>query len=77
MQTFLHVSSIVILLGSLAAARAQSSPWYFNAEQMDAAYQYQRNYGQRLRNLLNPHDCYYGKAEFMAQFRGKTFCSSL
>jgi hypothetical protein len=76
MQKFLHACNIVMLLGSLATAFAQSSPWYFDAEQIDTAYRYQRNYGQRLRRPLNPQDCYYGKTEFPAHFRGQQFRAS-
>ena len=33
------------------------SSWYFTAEEVEAAYQYQQNYGERLRAPLRAADC--------------------
>jgi hypothetical protein len=72
----LRACAFSILIGYAGPAFAESNPWYFTASEIEAAYRYQRNYGQRLQNSLNPHDCYYGKPEFLAQFRGRQFSVS-
>jgi hypothetical protein len=45
------------------------SPWFFNAEEIGAAYQYQENYGLRIRHPLPAEACIDGKAEFVATYR--------
>jgi hypothetical protein len=65
----------------LSAAMTSTSParsadteyrfdgWYFTAEQVEAAYQYQENYGERLRFALPAGECLMGKQEFVAPYR--------
>src|SRR5687767_5244855 len=69
----LHACAFSILIGYAGLAFAERNPWYFTASEIDAAYRYQYNYGQRLRSSLDPRDCYYGKPEFLAQFRRRQF----
>jgi hypothetical protein len=65
--------SVVIVLVLAGEASAIDNSWYFTAEQIEVAYRYQQNFGKRLRSPLKPHDCYYGKTEFVAQFPGTVF----
>jgi hypothetical protein len=65
----------------LAAAMTSTSParsadteyrfdgWYFTAEQIEAAYHYQENYGERLRFALQAGECLMAKEEFFAAYR--------
>ena len=64
---------VVILLSLVGKGAVVENSWYFTAEQIAIAYRYQENFGQRLRNPVKPHDCYRGKNEFVASFRGKEF----
>ena len=46
--------------------------WYFSAAEIGAAYQYQENYGVRMRNPLPAHVCVFGKADFVTTYRQTT-----
>ena len=70
--------SIAVLLGMLAvgpSARAADneddaySRWYFTAYEVEAAYQYQQNYGERLRAPLRAGECVFRNVEFSANYR--------
>ena len=65
-------SALAILLWIGGTALAGDS-WYFTASQIEIAYRYQQHFGRRLSHPLKPQDCYYGKAEFVAEYQGKTF----
>jgi hypothetical protein len=67
-----YASGLVILLWIGSAALASDS-WYFTASEIEIAYRYQQHFGRRLNHPLKPQDCYYGKAEFTAEYQGKTF----
>ena len=45
------------------------STWFFSAAEIGAAYQYQENYGSRMRNPLPAQGCLFGKADFAASYR--------
>jgi hypothetical protein len=45
------------------------STWFFSAQEIGAAYQYQENYGNRMSNPLAAHDCMAGKADIAASYR--------
>lgn len=45
------------------------STWFFSPAEIGAAYQYQENYGSRMRNPLPAHSCMFGKADFDASYR--------
>jgi hypothetical protein len=45
------------------------STWFFSAAEIGAAYQYQENYGSRVRNPLPAQGCLFGKADFTASYR--------
>ena len=61
--------AVMIANADRCAGRSAASPWFFNAEEIGAAYQYQENYGLRIRNPLPAEACMYGKADFMATYR--------
>ena len=61
-----------IVAGSLplsASAEDRYDSWYFTPEQVNAAYQYQENYGERLRFALPARECLMGKQDFVAAYR--------
>jgi hypothetical protein len=47
--------------------------WYFTAGEVGAAYQYQENYGERLRNPLRAADCLFRDGEIDAQQNNRRF----
>jgi len=60
----------MILSATSAAAQFSRDSWYFSAAEIGAAYQYQENYGGRMRNPLPAFGCMTGKADFAASYRG-------
>ena len=69
--------TLLLLRASLTStsgdAFAVDSIWYFTADEIEIAYRYQQNFGQRLGHPLKARDCYFGKPDFVASFRGKEF----
>ncbi len=65
------VISLAMIVASAPKAPANPlrNPWYFSAEEIGAAYQYQENYGVRIRNPLPAQACLYGKADFVGSYR--------
>ena len=47
--------------------------WYFTAEEVSAAYLYQENYGERLRNPLRASSCLFRDGEFAAKYGATSF----
>jgi hypothetical protein len=69
---FFFSSALAILLSTGGAALG-GERWYFTASEIEIAYRYQQHFGRRLSHPLKPQDCYYGKAEFIAEYQGATF----
>jgi hypothetical protein len=72
--------ALVLLLGvytllfqSAALAASPYDTWFFTAEEVEAAHQYQENYGERIRNPLAARDCIFGHNEITAKVRGEPF----
>ena len=72
------IMGLMVVLSSAPSARANSfrDSWYFTAEEIDAAYQYQENCGVRMRNPLPAKGCLYGEQDFVASYRQTTFLLS-
>ena len=51
------------------AFAASYDTWYFTAEEVEAAHQYQENYGERMRHPLPARECMLGHQEFVATYR--------
>ena len=67
----LSCAGTAVVLGAMSAtAQSSRDPWYFSAAEIGAAYQYQENYGGRMRNPLPAFGCMTGKADFAASYRG-------
>ena len=60
----------MILGATSAAAQFSRDSWYFSAAEIGAAYQYQENYGGRMRNPLPAFGCMTGNTDFAASYRG-------
>ena len=60
----------MILTATSAAAQSSRNSWHFSAAEIGAAYQYQENYGGRMRNPLPAFGCMIGKADFATSYRG-------
>jgi hypothetical protein len=69
---------LMVVLSRVPSGRANSfrDSWYFTAEEIDTAYQYQENYGVRMRNPLPAKGCMYGEQDFVASYRQTTFLLS-
>jgi hypothetical protein len=67
-----NFTAVVVLLTAFSGlAYPQDHPWYFTADEMEIAYKYQVNFGQRLQRSLNPVDCFYKKDEVVASYQGR------
>ncbi|MGZ8436151.1 MAG: hypothetical protein ACXW6T_17940, partial [Candidatus Binatia bacterium] len=67
----LSCAGTAVVLGvTSAAAQSSRDSWFFSAAEIGAAYQYQENYGGRMRNPLPASGCLAGKADFAASYRG-------
>jgi hypothetical protein len=63
----LLLGAYLLLVSNLEALAASPyDSWYFTAEEVEAAHQYQENYGERLRNPLPAGECLFGQNEFAA-----------
>jgi hypothetical protein len=70
-RRLLGSAGVALILGATtAAAQYPRNSWYFSAAEIGAAYQYQENYGGRMRNALPAFSCMTGKADFTATIRG-------
>ena len=66
-----RVSGFAILFCSLHlhVFAASYDDWFFTADEVEAAHQYQEYYGERIRNPLPARACLFGKKEFTAAYR--------
>jgi len=71
---------LLVICGSLEFAVAPNArandprdPWFFTAKEVQAAYQYQENYGGRIRYPLRPEACFLGREEFVLSHGGAEF----
>jgi hypothetical protein len=65
---FATVIDLIVITGALADDIFNK--WFFTAESIEAAYRYQEDYGERIRNPLRAKECLFGGAEFVAPYRG-------
>ena len=63
----------ILVLRSAALAASPYDTWFFTAEEVEAAHQYQENYGERIRNPLPARDCMFGQNEITAKYSGTQF----
>ena len=63
----------VLVLRSAALAASPYDTWFFTAEEVEAAHQYQENYGERIRNPLPARDCMFGQNDITAKYSGTQF----
>lgn len=64
---------VALVVFSTGQAHAGDDPWYYTAKEMEIAYKYQQDFGERLRHPLMPEPCLFGKQEFIASYQGKQF----
>jgi hypothetical protein len=63
----------LLVSNSEALATSPYDTWYFTAEEVGAAHQYQENYGERIRNPLPARECLFGQNEFAATYQQTEF----
>ena len=68
----LRIWTLALALWSAGDALAVDT-WYFTAGEIEIAYRYQQNFGQRLGHPLKARDCYFNRPDFTASFQGKEF----
>jgi hypothetical protein len=70
---FLAGATILWIFDVKALSASRDDNWYFTAEEVEAAHQYQESYEERIRNPLRAKECLLGHKEFVATYRGKEF----
>lgn len=74
---WLLAGAIILIAGSATAQTIPDlHPWFFTAEEIEAAYRYQEMFGERLNNPLRARDCLFGKKKFVASYQRKEFSLS-
>ncbi len=68
---FFAIAALLVFSGG--QTHAGDDPWYYTAKEMEIAYKYQQDAGERLGHPLNPEPCLLGKQEFVASYHGKQF----
>ena len=67
-----YLTAVVILLGAFdGMAYAQGDAWFVTVNEMEIAYKYQVNFGQRLQSPLDPSNCFYNNGDVVASYRGR------
>lgn len=67
------ISLIALLLTlNTASVAAGEDHWFFSPEAIADAHRYQRQFGARLHNPVDPSECYYGRDRFTAVYHGKS-----
>ena len=69
----MSVGAVNLSRSALANDEDPYSSWYFTSEEITAAYQYQQNYGERLRAPLRATECAFRDGEFATFYRGVRF----
>jgi hypothetical protein len=64
---------VSLLLHSASLTASSYDTWFFTAEEVEAAHQYQENYGERIRNPLPARDCMFGQNEITVKYNGTQF----
>lgn len=68
------------IFGALAFSSVRANPyhdtWYFNGNEIEAAYRYQLNFGERIANPLRGRNCLFGEKTILVTHRGHQFSLS-
>ena len=68
------------LLLPLAFASVRANPyrdtWYFSGDEIEAAYRYQLNFGERISNPIKGRNCLFGEKKIQVVYRGQQFSLS-
>src|SRR5512142_1540284 len=72
---WLFVALPMVLLLALSAVRADPyrDTWYFSGNEIEAAYRYQLNFGERIANPLRGRNCLFGEKKILVSHRGQQF----
>src|SRR4029077_11336984 len=63
----------ILVFRSAVLAASPYDTWFFTAEEVEAAHQYQENYGERIRNPLPARDCMFVQNEITAKYSETQF----
>ena len=66
-------AAVDLIVVSGAFADGIFDKWFFTPEKLEAAYRYQEQYGERIRNPARAKECFFGGEEFVASYRGAEF----
>jgi hypothetical protein len=70
---FIALALIMALAISTVYANLYRDDWYFTREEIQAAYRYQLNFGERINNPLKGRKCLFGDKKIRVQSRGREF----
>jgi hypothetical protein len=73
---WLSLFGLAIIL-ALSLATVSATPyrdsWYFSREEIESAYRYQLNFGERINNPIKGRKCLFGEKDIRVAHRGREF----
>jgi len=76
LRWLIGLTIILALAFSSVYANLYRDDWYFTRDEIEAAYRYQLNFGERLNNPLRGRKCHFGEKKILVSHRGQEFSLS-
>jgi len=73
---FIGLAILLPLAFSSVRANPYRDTWYFSGNEIEAAYRYQLNFGERISNPLRGRNCLFGEKKILVTYRGHEFSLS-
>ena len=72
---WIFIGFAILLLLAISSVRADPyrDAWYFSGNEIEAAYRYQLNFGERIRNPIRGRKCLFGDKKILVTHRGHEF----
>lgn len=73
---FIGIAALLILIINGVQATPSRELWFFTADEIEAAYRYQLNFGSRIEHPVGGQECMFGQEKFSVFERGREFSLS-
>jgi hypothetical protein len=71
--TVVALAIILAVAFSTVSANPYRDTWYFSREEIESAYRYQLNFGERIRNPIKGRKCLFGEKRISVAHRNREF----
>jgi hypothetical protein len=71
--SFFGLAIILVFTFSIVGANPYRDTWYFSGEEIESAYRYQLNFGERIHNPIKGRKCLFGDKQILVAHRGREF----